>query len=105
MSKNTQWQNMAAAAYIIATFQPSEVIAPEGVDGGQHLRRLLMGDMGVNRERLTEMNADLHYAVNRGNLEGLRWSKQAYRKWLVWAYLESVNFETIYELLTMEEEK
>jgi hypothetical protein len=99
MSKGTEWHNLAVAAYIMSTFEPSEVRAPEGVKGEDHLRALLLADMNVNRQRIAEHTADLRYAVKTANIEGLRWSKPILRAWVVGTFFESVNYRAIYALI------
>ena len=99
MSNGAEWHNIAVAAYIMANFEPEEAMAPEGVKGEDHLRRLLISDMNVNRQRIAEHTADLKYAVKTASIANLKWSKPILRAWVLGTFLESVNYRAIYGLI------
>lgn len=94
-----EWHNIAMAAFIMANVEPDEARAPEGVRAGEHLRALIFGETGVNQLRTAELNSELAYAVRRGDISELRWTKSQLRNWLLGVALSSMNYDAIHALI------
>ena len=95
-----QWLNIAAAAYIIHNITPSELQnVPEGITAGEHLRRLVMAEFGVDTGFVKRCTSELRQAMFDGNLNGVNWSKEKYTDWLKGLALASCNYDAIEALL------
>lgn len=98
--KRVPWVTLALLDYLARNVDPDELRPPEGVDKGEHLRRIAFAEVGVDPDKLSDVNRRLFAGVNADEPPDTFGITQSdLRALLTGSLLNSLNYQAIAEVL------